>query len=104
MSTETQTQEQPKLTANDPLDAQTLKRFEEMQGARMQLAERILDLEQEKIKTLRAAQNVDLERQRLFETVLVSRGIPPAHPVRIDAQTGVITLVEPLPNTQPASA
>ena len=93
MSTETN----QTMTLNDPLDAPTLKRFEELAGLRLQLAERLLDLEQERVKTLRAASNLDVERSRLFETILTTRGLPPNHPVQVDAKTGIITLLEPPP-------
>ena len=83
-----------KLTLDDPVDADTLTKFSDLQSARLQAAERLLDLEQEKIRTLRAASNIDTERQRLFEAVLMSRGLPPNAPVEIDAKTGKVT---PLP-------
>lgn len=92
-----------KLTPEDPIDADSLKRLEELQTLRLQLAERVLDLEQEKIRTLRAASNVDAERQRLFESVLISRGLPPSHPVTIDAKTGTLTLLAPVPEPAPAA-
>lgn len=100
MSTEqTQTPETAsqatKLTINDPVDAETLKSFGELQAARGQMSERLLDLEMEKVRTLRAASNIDSERQRLFEKVLMDRGLPPNAPVEIDAKTGKITMITP---------
>lgn len=96
--------EEPKkqLTVNDPVDQATLQQFSELQTARLQIAERILDLEQEKIKALRAAANIDNERQRLFEGILISRGLSPATAVEIDAKTGLLAQVNP--NGAPAAA
>jgi len=94
MSTEQEPTKQ--LTLNDPIDPVTLKRFDELQTLRVQLADKYLDLEQEKIRVMRAASNLDVERQRLFEAVLVARGLSPTHPVEIDAKTGTIKLLAPL--------
>lgn len=85
-----QPEAQKKLTLDDPLDADTLGKFKQLQTVRLQVSERLLDLEQEKVRILRMAANVDQERTKLFETVLVSRGLPPNFPVEIDANTGKI--------------
>jgi len=81
------------LTIEDPIDEETLERFKTLQGVRMQCAERLLDLEQEKVRTLRMAAGIDQDRQKVFEAQLVARGLPPNFPVEIDATTGKITPV-----------
>lgn len=102
MSTETTT-ETKKLTIADAVSPEDLARFAELEGARSQIAVRLLELEQEKIRTLRAASNVDTEKQRLFEKVLIERGLPPTAPVEIEASTGRIKLVDgPAPRTPAA--
>lgn len=78
---------------SDPISTEEIARFAELQAARVQIAERMLDLEQEKVRTLRAASNVDTERQRLFEKVLMERGLPPNAAVEIEASTGAIKVV-----------
>lgn len=93
MTTEQQS-EAKKLTIDDPIDGETLGKFKHLQTVRMQCAERLLDLEQEKVRTLRMAANVDTERQKLFESVLISRGLPPTFPVEVDANTGKISPVK----------
>jgi len=85
--------EAKKLSPDDPVDAETLAKFGQLQTARMQCAERLLDLEQEKVRTLRAAASIDAERQRIFESILTNRGLAPNFPVEIDAKTGKITPV-----------
>jgi hypothetical protein len=85
---------QPKLTIADPVDADTLKKFQQLQASRLQVAEHLLNLEQEKIRLMRAASNIEAERQRLFEEVLMSRGLPPNYSVEIDGKSGVIKPVE----------
>jgi hypothetical protein len=90
-----------KLTLNDPVEPETLAKFGELQTARMQACERYTDLELEKVRTLRAVASIDAERQRLFEAVLVSRGLAPNATVEIDAKTGLVKVVDP---TQPPPA
>jgi hypothetical protein len=85
---------QPQLTLSDPIDPDTIKRFQQLQSSRLQIADHLLGMEQEKVRLLRAAQNVEAERQRLFEGVLLARGLPPNFPVEIDALTGVIKPIE----------
>jgi hypothetical protein len=80
--------EAKKLTLDDPVEPELLGKFGQLQQARMQCAERLLDLEQERVRVLRAAANVDAERQKLFEGLLLSRGLPPNFPVEIDGKTG----------------
>lgn len=83
-----------KKSVSDPVSPEDLARLAELQSARVQVAERMLDLEQEKVRTLRAASNIDTERQRLFERLLMERGLPPNAPVEIEAKTGVIKVLE----------
>jgi phosphoenolpyruvate-protein kinase (PTS system EI component) len=91
-----------KLTIADPVAPETLAKFAELQTARLQAAERLLDLEQDKIRVLRAASSIDTERQKLFEEVLIARGLSPTAVVEINAQTGLITPVgSPPPSPAP---
>ena len=85
---------QPKLTLADPVDADTLRKFQQLQSSRLQVADNLLSLEQDKIRLMRAASNIEAERQRLFEGVLLSRSLPPNYPVEIDARTGIMKPVE----------
>lgn len=87
--------EAKKLTANDPVEPDTRKRLEELAGARFDVAERLLDLEQEKVKLLVAANRLDEERNRVFEKILMDRGMAPTTPIEIEAQTGNIRVLRP---------
>lgn len=73
-----------RLTPSDPVPGAVLAQFEELSQARMRIAVNLLDLEQEKIRMLAAAKRVDEQKQRLFEHVLVERGLPPNTQVEID--------------------
>jgi len=87
--------ETKKLTPSDPVDPETRKKLEELGAARFDIAERLLEMEQDKVKLLVAANRVDEERGRLFEKVLMDRGLSPTTPVEIEAQTGNIRVLRP---------
>lgn len=86
-----------KLTANDPVDSDLLKQFNQLESARHEAGLRMLDLEQEKVRLLAAAHQIDQQHRRLFEKVLVDRGLPPTTPVDIDSTTGKVTVRTPEP-------
>lgn len=85
-----QTPDMKRLTPADPVDKETLQRLGELQTARLQIADRLLDLEQEKVGLIVAARDVKREVDRTFEKILVDRGLPPSARVEIDGQTGRI--------------
>lgn len=89
--------DEKKLTPSDPVDPATRKRMEELAAARYEFGERLLEIEQEKVKLLVAANRVDEERGRLFEKVLMDRGLSPNTPIEIEAQTGNIRVLRPTP-------
>jgi hypothetical protein len=79
------------ISLDTPVDPATLSRIETIQNARLQLGDRFLDLEQERVRVLRAVANLDAERIRIFEEINVSRGLSPTTPVEIDAKSGKVT-------------
>lgn len=81
-----------KLTVNDPVTPEQLKRIGELTGARYDLADRLLDLEQQKVGILVSAKQVDEEKNRIFNKILMERGLPPGTPIEIDGETGVLTV------------
>lgn len=95
------TDEPKKLTLNDPIDPETLNKIGELTGRRYDAAEALLDLEQRKVTILVAVKGLDDEKQRLFNKILLERGLAPGTPVEIDGQTGMITVLgangEPAP-------
>lgn len=95
-------EETKKLTPNDPVDAPTRKKLEELGAARYDVADKLLELEQEKVKILVAANRIDEERNRIFEKILMERGLAPTTPIEIEAQTGNIRLLRPV--VQPPAA
>lgn len=93
MSNESPQTPPKKLTLDDPVDKQTMAQLEELEQRRLQVADRLLDLEQEKVKVLGAAHQIDQQRHRIFEKILLERGLPPNAPATIDAQTARVQLV-----------
>jgi len=81
-----------KLTVNDPVDAETLLRIGELTGARYDVGERMLDLEQAKVSLLVTAKQIDDEKARLFNKILLERGLPPNTPVELNSDTGAIVV------------
>jgi hypothetical protein len=87
-----ETPRKQQLTLDDPVDTETLQKFNKLEVARHELGARMLEIEQEKIRILGAAHQVDQQSQRLFEQVLLDRGIKPNAPVDIDSTTGKVTM------------
>lgn len=84
--------EPKKLTVSDPVDADTLQKFAEIAKAKGNIGHRMLSLEQEKVSLLRAASQLDVEERKLFETILISRGLGPNTAVSLDGSTGQLTV------------
>ena len=82
-----------KLTSNDPVDAETLGRIGELTGARYDVGERMLELEQAKVTLLVTAKQIDDEKSRLFNKVLLDRGLPPNTRIEMNSETGVIKVL-----------
>ena len=95
---------QPRLTVNDPVPADTLSKLRALQDARQDLADRYLSLEQDQVRILAASRRVDDERQRVFDGLLMERGLAPQTKVEIDANTGKITLFDVPAPDQPVPA
>ena len=92
---EDKTTEKPRLTLDDPVPAETLKQFEQLETANVQLSLRLMMLEKEKVLLLASSKRIDEQHQRLFESVLVERGIAPGTPADIDVKTGKLSIKEP---------
>lgn len=72
------------LTPNDPVSQEELARLEELDKLKQGIANKNLDLDQEKIKLLGAAKRIDMEYQSAFDKILVDRGISPGTRVFIE--------------------
>ena len=77
-----------KLTLNDPVDPETLRRLETVHSTRQQIAMQLLEMEEERVRLLVAARPLRDERNRIFEKILIERGLPPTLAIDIDLETG----------------
>lgn len=85
--------ESKRLTIEDPIEPEILAKFSELENARMRLGGQMIDLKSEEVRLMVAARRLDEEKQRLFEKVLVDRGLHPTTPVEIYAETGRISMM-----------
>jgi len=100
--------EKPKrLSPDDAVNGETLQQLRQLHDARLHLCERAVDLEQERIQALAAIKRLDDQKQRVFDAILVERGIPPQTQVEIDGRTGKLRVVsqpEPPKEDEPVEA
>ena len=83
--------ETPAITPETPVSKETLTALHRLQETRLSLGERLLDLEGDKVRLLAAVQRLDSEKTRIFEALLIERGLPPNAVVEVDAATGIIS-------------
>lgn len=78
-------QEQPKtLTVNDPVEKEVVQQLAEMERARMQLVDRNAYLDLEKDRTLGALRGLESQHRKIYEKILLTRGLDPTTVVQID--------------------
>ncbi len=97
-----QQQPQRRLTTDDPVSMEQLNRLRLLQESRLDVSDRFMTLEQEKVKLLAAARRIDEEKQRVFQGILVERGLDPHAMVEIDASSGKLKLISE-PESETAS-
>lgn len=85
--------EEKKLTMEDPVSLEVLTKLQDMASHRGRLCEQYVDLENEKVRLQVAIRQLDQERARVFERLLVERGLDPTATVEIDAATGKVTVI-----------
>lgn len=81
-----------KKTVSDPVEQKTLSELRELDDSLTDLSRKLLEFEQEKIRLLSAAHQLEAQKQRIFEMILVERGLSPMAKVNINATTGVLEL------------
>lgn len=93
-----------KLTPNDPIGKEALDKLAELESAEINTALNLKALRQEEIKLLAADRRIEDERQKLFQKILMDRGLAPNTPAQIDPATGKIILMKNTPPVQGPSA
>lgn len=100
----TEEEKKPSLTLDDPVSQETLKVFEQLQATRTAYSNHLLDLEQEKVRVLRAAAEIDTRKANLFSQVLTDRGIDPSCLAEIDNEGKVHIRSAPQPPAPPTES
>lgn len=84
------------LTVNDPIPAETLQLFAQLEDAKARIALENLTVDERKIQLLAASKKLSEQRQRLFEALLLERGLAVDTAVEVNTETGVIKVLTPL--------
>jgi hypothetical protein len=90
--------EAKRLTLDDPVSPETLSYFQKIMDARAQLGLELLNLEERKITILASNKKLNEQHYRLFQGLLMERGLPPNTQAEVDAHTGKLVVVDvPVP-------
>ncbi len=93
---------QKKLTLEDPVGKEALDKLAELEAAEINAALQVLALRREEVTLLAASGRVDADRQKLFQKLLIERGLAPNTAASIDPATGKLTVLRQAP--QPVQA
>ncbi len=86
---------QKRLTMDDPVGKEVLDKLAELESAEINASLQLMAIKQEEVKLLAAGRRIEDERHRIFEKLLIDRGMSPQAPATIDQTTGKISLVRP---------
>lgn len=86
---------QKRLTLDDPVGKEALDKLAELETTEINTALQLMAIKQEEVKLLAVGRRVEDERHRIFEKLLIDRGLAPNTPATIDSTTGKITVVRP---------
>lgn len=93
MSDEKANGEKRRLNPEDPVAKEHMTQLAQLREARLAIGQQLLDLEQRKIHLLAVAKRIDDQNQRLFDSLLVDRGLAPGTPIELNGETGKITVL-----------
>jgi hypothetical protein len=95
MANEAPAQQQKRLTLDDPVGKESLDKLAELETTEINTALQLMAIKQEEVKLLAVGRRIEDERHRLFEKLLIDRGLAPNTPATIDSTSGKITVVRP---------
>lgn len=84
--------EAKRLTLDDPVAPEVLQGFRQIGEAQQNIALELVMLEERKIQLLAANKKLREQHDRLFQTILIERGLEPQTPVELDGQTRKLIL------------
>lgn len=79
-----------KLTLDDPVDPSVLEKLDQLDLTWSALAHKNAILDRDKIQIMASMKRVEEERVRVFEALLIERGLSPNTLVNIDPATRLI--------------
>lgn len=85
----------------EPVSKEDLARFQQLDLSKKALAERLLSLEEEKIRIMAATKRISDEWTGLFSRIASERGLDPNSAFDINPKTGAIDLGSPPAEEQP---
>ncbi len=91
----TESNQKVRLTVNDPVDKDTLGRFAELERVYDNACRELMELERHKVTLIATTSRVDAERTRMFEKVLIDRGLAPNTKIEIEGETGKLIIHQP---------
>lgn len=93
-----------RLTLEDPVSPEIIQSFRQIQEAQTNVAMEMMALEERKIQLLAGNKKLREQHERLFQAILVERGLPPVTPAELDGKTGKIVLKVPAQAPPPSEA
>ena len=91
-------------TLTEPVGPEDLARLNGLNGARRNIADKLLQLEMEKIRILAASKRVDDEWSGLFQRLAQERGLDPTTILDINPQTGELQSAPEGGGTEPVTS
>lgn len=85
--------EKKRLTLEDPVDEATLVALARLRDVRMGIGSQLIDLELQKVQLLGSVRRIDEQNQRMFDAILVDRGLAPGTTIELDGKTGRIKVL-----------
>lgn len=92
MSDQKMNGEAKRLTLDDPVPPETIQKLRQVQEAQAAIAVEFINLEERKIQLLAGNKKLREQYGRVFEALLIERGLSPDTLVDLDGKTGKIRL------------
>lgn len=89
-------EDKPQLkTVNDPVEPAVVQKLEQLEASRYKLASRLLMIEEDKVRLLRASTALATEHGKIYEQILLERGLDPLSRVTVDEDGKIEVVTDP---------
>jgi hypothetical protein len=92
-----------RLTLDDPVGKEVIEKLSELEMMQVNAAMHLMGIKREEVRLLAVDRKVEDERHKMFERLLMERGLPPSTPATIDFATGKVHLMKPSPGPDPVA-